>query len=104
MIDEEHLSFLSTLLNLGSLTDPTDPTYMKNKSAYAFRRNQLHVEDICRRILQHGLSHLEDFDCVKRIFRILIHLLEYIVKMVEKKEVTEEYQASFQSSLAEAGA
>ena len=24
MIDEEHLSFLDTLLNLGSLTDPTD--------------------------------------------------------------------------------
>jgi hypothetical protein len=104
MIDEEHLSFLSTLLNLGSLTDPTDPTYMKNKSAYSFRRNQLHVEDICRRILQHGLSHLEDFDCVKRIFRILIHLLEYIVDKVDKKEVKEEYQKSFQSSLAAAGA
>jgi hypothetical protein len=104
MIDEEHLSFLDTLLNLGSLTDPTDAKYMKNKALYTFRRNQLHVEDICKRIIQHGLENLEDQECVKRIFRILIHLLEYIVKLVDDKKLSEEYQSRFQSSLASVGA
>ena len=59
---------------------------MKNKALYTFRRNQLHVEDICKRIIQHGLENLEDQECVKRIFRILIHLLEYIVKLVGEQE------------------
>ena len=92
MQSSEHSFFYDLLLNLDKHTNPTDPTYMKNKDRLPFRRHEVRCEDICSRVIEHGLKNQEDWQTTRRIFTFLINVLEHTAAEVEAGNCTEEFQ------------
>eukprot|EP00397_Hematodinium_sp_SG-2012_P000177 GEMP01000177.1.p1 GENE.GEMP01000177.1~~GEMP01000177.1.p1 ORF type:complete len:2785 (+),score=546.68 GEMP01000177.1:287-8641(+) len=85
--EADHLTMINHILNIAELTDPSVPAYRNQKRnnidsgkrmTMDIRRNIITLEDIITRCVDHCMNHLDHWEAVGKVLRLLIDILKCV--------------------------